>query len=68
MNDEKLEIIIDGANIFHDDRGIRIFDEVGEKITQSRPERLAAAISFVRGKVERLQQFSNNCLTMLQLN
>ena len=50
MNDEKLEIIIDGANIFHDDRGIRIFDEVGEKITQSRPERLAAAISFCERK------------------
>ena len=44
MNNEKLEIIIDGANIFHDDRGIRTFDEEGEKITQSRPERLAAAI------------------------
>ena len=50
MNNEKLEIIIDGANIFHDDRGIRKFDEDGEKITQSRPERLAAAISFCEGK------------------
>jgi hypothetical protein len=50
MNNEKLEIIIDGANIFHDDRGIRTFDEDGEKITQSRPERLAAAISFCEGK------------------
>ena len=46
MNNEKLEVIIDGANIFHDDRGIRKFDEDGEKIMQSRPERLAAAISF----------------------
>jgi hypothetical protein len=50
MNNEKLEIIIDGANIFHDDRGIRTFDEEGEKITQSRPERLAAAISFCESK------------------
>ena len=36
MNNEKLEIIIDGANIFHDDRGIKTFDEDGEKITQKK--------------------------------
>ena len=50
MNNEKLEVIIDGANIFHDDRGIVMKDEDGEQIMQSRPERLNAAISFCEKK------------------
>ena len=50
MNNEKLEVIIDGANIFHDDRGIVMKDEEGERITQSRPERVAAVISLCESK------------------
>ena len=50
MNNEKLEVIIDGANIFHDDRGIVMKDEEGERITQSRPERVAAVIALCESK------------------
>ena len=50
MKNEKMEVIIDGANIFHDDRRIVMRDEEGEKITQSRPERVAAVISLYESK------------------
>ncbi|MDC3317379.1 hypothetical protein OAV29_03970 [Candidatus Poseidoniaceae archaeon] len=50
MNNEKLEVIIDGANLLHDDRGIVMKDDDGERIWQSRPERLNAAISFCEKK------------------
>ena len=35
MNNEKLEVIIDGANLLHDDRGIEIYDEEGETVMQN---------------------------------
>lgn len=46
MNNEKLEVIIDGANLLHDDRGIEIYDEEGETVMQNRPERLAKGIEY----------------------
>ena len=47
MNNEKLELIIDGANLLHDDRGIEIYDEEGETVMQNRPERLAKGIQII---------------------
>ena len=39
------KIILDGSNIIHDDTGIEMKDENGERLIQIRPERLLAAIN-----------------------
>lgn len=38
-------IVLDGANIIHDDTGIEMKDENGKRLVQIRPERLLAAIN-----------------------
>ena len=38
------EIVIDAANLIHDDRGIEDYDENGDTIPQMIPERLLSAV------------------------
>jgi hypothetical protein len=38
------KIVIDAANLIHDDRGIEKYDSEGEQITQMIPERLVSAV------------------------
>ena len=38
------EIVIDAANLIHDDRGIEVYDENGDTIPQMIPERLFSAV------------------------
>lgn len=44
MKSEYEKIVMDAANVIHDDTGIEIVDENGEKLGQIRPERLRDAI------------------------
>ena len=39
------KIVLDGSNIIHDDTGIEMKSDDGERLIQSRPERLLAAIN-----------------------
>ena len=45
MADEYEKVVLDGANIIHNDTGIEKKDSEGNQITQIRPERLEGAIS-----------------------
>ena len=46
MKDKYEQIVIDAANILHNDTGIEMKDDKGQKILQSRPERLKDCILF----------------------
>ena len=50
MKDKYETIVIDAANILHNDTGIEMKDNNGKSITQSRPERLEDCILFCEGK------------------
>ena len=50
MKDKYETIVIDAANILHNDTGIEMKDNNGQQITQSRPERLEDCILFCEGK------------------
>ena len=39
------KIVLDGSNIIHDDTGIEMKSDDGERLIQIRPERLLAAIN-----------------------
>ena len=45
MADEYEKVVLDGANIIHNDTGIEKKDSEGNQITQIRPERLEGAIN-----------------------
>jgi len=49
MTKEYGQVVLDGANIIHDDTGIEKKDNEGNQITQIVPERLEAAISHCEG-------------------
>ena len=44
------KIVIDAANLIHDDRGIEKYDSEGEQITQMIPERLVSAVEQCQTK------------------
>ena len=46
----KKTVIIDAANIIHDDRGAEIYGDDGESVTQMFPERLVSCIEVCKGK------------------
>jgi len=50
MKDKYEQIVIDAANILHNDTGIEMKDDKGQKILQSRPERLKDCILFCEEK------------------
>lgn len=50
MKDKYEKIVIDAANILHNDTGIEMKDEKGQPRVQSRPERLKDCISFCEKK------------------
>tara|TARA_X000001036_G_C20581724_1_gene767034 strand:+ start:147 stop:1055 length:909 start_codon:yes stop_codon:yes gene_type:complete len=45
MQEKYEKIVLDGANIIHDDTGIVMKDDEGKRLMQIRPERLLAAIN-----------------------
>lgn len=49
-NEPCTKIVIDAANLIHDDRGIEKYDEEGEQITQMIPQRLVSAIKHSQEK------------------
>ena len=49
-NEPCTKIVIDAANLIHDDRGIEKYDEEGEQITQMIPQRLVSAIEHCQAK------------------
>ena len=49
MTKEYEQVVLDGANIIHNDTGIEKKDNEGNQITQIRPERLEGAISHCEG-------------------
>ena len=50
MKDKYGKIVIDAANILHNDTGIEMIDEDGQRRVQSRPERLKDCMSFCEKK------------------
>ena len=49
-NEPCTKIVIDAANLIHDDRGIEKYDEEGEQIIQMIPQRLVSAIEHCQEK------------------
>ena len=49
-NEPCTKIVIDAANLIHDDRGIEKYDEEGEQITQMIPQRLVSAVEVCQAK------------------
>ena len=49
-NEPCTKIVIDAANLIHDDRGIEKYDEEGEQITQMIPQRLVSTVEVCQSK------------------